>query len=88
VDNLLALCDKVRAKDRPFTRLDLVHRCTATTTIQSFEGHHSETLLIVVVAREFSQWQTLVPFVRVVQHTSLEHILRTLIYPLHLTIGL
>jgi hypothetical protein len=49
VDNLLGFCDKVRAKDRPFTRLDLVHRRTATTTTQSFEGYHFETLLIAIV---------------------------------------
>jgi hypothetical protein len=43
VNNLLSLCDMVRAKDHPFARLDPVHRCTATTAIQSFEGCHSET---------------------------------------------
>jgi hypothetical protein len=62
MDYLFILNDKVRAKDRPFTRLDLVHR----DTIQSFEGCHSETFLITVVLRELSQWQTLVPFVWVV----------------------
>jgi hypothetical protein len=44
--------------------------------------------LITVVVRELSKWQTLVSFVRVVQYTSLEHILKNLIYPLCLTIGL
>jgi hypothetical protein len=36
-------------------------------TIQSFKGCHSKSFLIIVVVRELSQWQTLVPFVWVVQ---------------------
>jgi hypothetical protein len=88
MEYLFSLNDKVRAKDRPFTRLDPVYRCTAATAIQSFEGCHSKTFLITVVERELSQWQTLVPFVREVQYTSSEHILKNLIYPLCLTIGL
>jgi hypothetical protein len=87
VDYLFSLNDKVRAKDHPFARLDPVHRGTTAMTIQSFEGCHSETLLITVV-RELSQRQTLVPFFWVVQYTSSEHILKNLIYPLCLTIGL
>jgi hypothetical protein len=63
---LFSLNDKVRAKDHPFDRLDPVHRGTIATTIQSFKGCHSKTFLITVVVRELSQWQTLVPFVRVV----------------------
>jgi hypothetical protein len=63
VDYLFGLNDKVRTKDRPLARHDPVHRCTAETTIQSFEGCHPETLLITVVIRELSQRQTLVPFV-------------------------
>jgi hypothetical protein len=74
VDYLFSLIDKVRAKNCPFTRLDLVHECTIATAIQSFEWCHSETLLITVVVRELSQRQTLVPFVRVVQYNSSEHI--------------
>jgi hypothetical protein len=66
MDYLFNLNDMVRAKDRPFTRLDLVYRCTTATAIQSFEWCHSKTFLIIVVVRELSQWQTLVPFVRVV----------------------
>jgi hypothetical protein len=85
VDYHFGLNDKVRAKDRPFTRLDQVHRCMAATAIQSFEGCHSETLLITVLVRELSQRQT---FVWVVQYTSPEHILKNLIHPLCLTIGL
>jgi hypothetical protein len=88
VDYLFSLNDKVRAKDRSFPRLDPVHGCTAMTAIQSFKGCHSETLLLTVVVRELDQRQTLVPFVRVVQYTSSEHILKNLIYPLYLTIGL
>jgi hypothetical protein len=88
MDYLFSLNDKVRAKDRPFPRLDLVHRSTTATAIQSFKGCHSKTFLITVVVRELSQWQTLVLFVRVVQYTSSEHILKNLIYPLDLTIGL
>jgi hypothetical protein len=88
VDYLFGFNDKVRTKDRPLARLDLVHRCTTTMTIQSFEGCHLETLLINVVVRELNQWQTLVPLVWIFQHTSLEHILQNMIYPLRLTIGL
>jgi hypothetical protein len=66
VDYLFGLNDKVRTKDRPLARLDLVHRCTVATAIQSFERRHSETLLITVVVRKLSQQQTLVPFVLVV----------------------
>jgi hypothetical protein len=88
MDYLFSLNDKVRAKVHPFTRLDPVYRCTAATAIQSFEGCHSRTFLITVVVRELSQWQTLVLFVRVVQYTSSEHILKNLIYHLYLTIGL
>jgi hypothetical protein len=46
---LFGLNDKVKAKDRPFSRLDPVHRCTVATAIQSFEWCHYETLLIAVV---------------------------------------
>jgi hypothetical protein len=88
IDYLFGLNDKARTKDHPFSRLDPVHRCRAATTIQSFEVCHSETLLITVVVRELSQRKTLVPFVGVVQHISAEHILKNLIYPLCLTIGL
>jgi hypothetical protein len=56
MDYLFGLNDKVRVKDRPFTRLDPVHRCMAVMAIQSFKGCHSETLLIIVVVRELSQW--------------------------------
>jgi hypothetical protein len=88
MDYLFSLNDKVRAKDHPFTRLDPVHKDTTTTAIQSFEGCHSKTFLITVVVQELSQWHTLVPFVRVAQYTSLEHILKNLIYSLCLSIGL
>jgi hypothetical protein len=88
MDYPFSLNDKVRAKDHPFARLDPVHRGTIATAIQSFKGCYSETLLIIVVVRELSQWQTLVPFVWVVQYTSSEHILKNQIYPLCLTIGL
>jgi hypothetical protein len=56
MDYLFNLNDNVRAKDRPFTRLDPVYRCTAATAIQSFKGCHSKTFLITVVVRELSQW--------------------------------
>jgi hypothetical protein len=85
---LFSLKEKVWAKDRPFTRLDPVYRCMAATAIQSFKRCHSKTFLITVVVGELSQWQTLVPIVRVVQYTSSEHILKNLIYPLCPTIGL
>jgi hypothetical protein len=88
VDYLFSLNEKVRTKDRPLARLDLVHRCTIAMAIQSFKRCHPETLLITVVVRELSQRQTLGPFVWVVQYTSSEHILQNLIYPLHLTNGL
>jgi hypothetical protein len=88
VDYLFSLNDKVMTKDRPFARLDPIHECTSATAIQSFERCHFETLLITVIVRELGQWQTLVPFVRVVPYTSSEHMLKNLIYPLCLTIGL
>jgi hypothetical protein len=88
VDYLLSLSDKVRAKDHLLTRLDLVQRCTTSAAIQSFKGCHSETLLITVVVRELSQWQILVPFVLIVQHTSSKHIFEDLINPFRLTINL
>jgi hypothetical protein len=56
--------------------------------IQSFKGFHSESLLIIVVVRELSQRQALLPFVMIVQYTSLEHIFKNLIHSLRLTIGL
>jgi hypothetical protein len=85
---LLGLSDMVWAKDRPFVRLDLVQRCTTSAAIQCFEGCHSEALLITVIVRELNQWQPLIPFVMIVQHTSFEHIFKDLIYSQHLTIGL
>jgi hypothetical protein len=88
MDYIFGLSNKVMTKDRPLDRLDTVHRCTTTMTIQSFEWCHSETLLITVVVRELGQQQTLAPFVRVVQYIISEHILKNLIYPLCLTIGL
>jgi hypothetical protein len=88
VDYLFSLNDKVKTKDRPLTRLDPVHRCIAAMTIQSFERCHLETLLVTIVVRELSQWQTLVPFARVIQYTSSKHIFKNLIHPLCLTIGL
>jgi hypothetical protein len=48
--------DKVGAKDRPFTMLDPVYRCTTATAIQRFKGCHSKTFLITVVVRELNQW--------------------------------
>jgi hypothetical protein len=88
MDYLLDLNDKVWTKDHPLARLDPVQRCTTSTTIQSFKGCHSETLLITVFIRELSQRQTLIPFVMIVQHTSSEHIFKNLIHSLCLTIGL
>jgi hypothetical protein len=88
MDYLLGLSDMVWTKDRPLARLDLVQRCMTMTAIQSFKGCHTETLLITVVMRELSQRQTLVPFVKIVQHTRLEHIFKNLIHPLCLTVGL
>jgi hypothetical protein len=88
MDYLLGLSDKIWTKDHPLARLDPVHRCMASTNIQCFKGCHSEPLLITVVVRELSQQQTLVPFVMIVQHTSLEHIFKNLIHSLCLTIGL
>jgi hypothetical protein len=88
LDYFLSLSDKVRAKDRPLARLNLIQRCMASAAIQCFEGCHSETLLIVVAVRELSQQQTLVPFVLIVQHTSSKHIFENLIHSFRLTIGL
>jgi hypothetical protein len=85
VDDLLDINDKVRAKDRPFAQLNPVQGCTTATTIQSFEGCHFETLLIIVVVKELRQRQTLV---LEIQHTSLGHIFKNLIFSFLLTIGL
>jgi hypothetical protein len=52
---LFNLNDKVRAKDHPFVRLNLVHRGMTVMAIQSFEGCHSKTFLITIVVRELSQ---------------------------------
>jgi hypothetical protein len=88
VDYLLGLSDKVRAKDHPLAWLNPVQRCTTSVAIQCFEGCYSETLLIIVVVRELSQRQALVPFVLIVQHTSSKHICKNLVHSLRLTIGL
>jgi hypothetical protein len=56
MDYLFSLNDKVRAKDHPFSKLNLVYRCMAAMAIQSFEGCHSKTFMITVVVRELSQW--------------------------------
>jgi hypothetical protein len=66
LDYLLGFSDKVWSKDCPLARLDPVQRCTTSTTIQSFEGCLSESLLITFVVRELSQQQTLMPFVLIV----------------------
>jgi hypothetical protein len=88
MDYLLGLTDEIWTKDRPLARLDLVQRCTTSTTIQNFEGCHPEILLITVLVRELSQRQTLIPFVMIVQHTHSEHIFKNLIHSLRLPIGL
>jgi hypothetical protein len=85
VNVVLGFNNKVRAKDRPFARLNLVQRCLAATAIQGFEGCHSETVLITIVVRELSQRQTLV---LEIQHKSSEHILKNSIYSFRLSIGL
>jgi hypothetical protein len=61
VDYLLGLSDKVRAKYRPLSRLNLVERCKTSMTIQCFERRHLETLLITVVVRELNQRQKTCP---------------------------
>jgi hypothetical protein len=88
VGYLLSFIDKVRAKDHSLTRLNLAQRCTTSAAKQCFERCRSETLLVIVVVRELSQQQALVPFVLIVQHTSLEHIFKTLVHSFCLTIGL
>jgi hypothetical protein len=88
MDYLLGLSDKVWTKDRSLARLNPIQWCTASMAIQCFEGCHYEAILITVVVRELSQWQTLLPFVMIVQHTSSKHIFKNLIHSLHLTIGL
>jgi hypothetical protein len=88
VDYLHSLSDMVRTKDRPLTRVNLVLRHMTSAAIQCFEKLHLETLLITVIVRELNQQQTLVPFVLIVHHTSLEHIFKNLVHSLRLTIGL
>jgi hypothetical protein len=74
MDYLLGLSDKVWTKDHPLTMLDPVQRCMTSMAIQNFEKCHSETLLIIVVVRELSQRQTLVPFVMIVRQVSYDHL--------------
>jgi hypothetical protein len=88
MDYLLGLSDKVWTKDCSLARLNPVQRCMTSTAVQSFEGCHSETILIIVVVGELDQRLTLVPFVMIIQHTNSEHIFKNLIHPLPLTIGL
>jgi hypothetical protein len=86
MNDFLSLCVKIGAKCHPLARFNLVQRCTTSATIECFERFHLETLLIIVVVIEFSQWKALVPTVSVVYHTCTEHILEQLVHMLCLTI--
>jgi hypothetical protein len=88
MNDLLGLCDKIRAKGHPLARFNQVQRCAASAATECFEMCHLATLLITIVVREFGQWQALVPTVSVVRHTCMEHILKHLVHLLCLTIGL
>jgi hypothetical protein len=74
MNDFLGLRDKIRANGHPLARFHPVQRCTTSVTVESFERCHLETFLIVVVVKELSQWQALVPAIMVVHHTRTEHL--------------
>jgi hypothetical protein len=86
--DFLSFHDKIRDKGHPLARFNPVDMCMPSTAIENFKRCHLETLLITVVVREFSQWQTLVPTVLIFHHTCTEHILKHLVHTLCLTIDL
>jgi hypothetical protein len=88
MNDLLSLHDKIGAKGHPLVRFNPVQRCTTSATIECFKQYHLETLLITIVVREFSKWQTLIPTVPVVPHTRTERVLKHLVHTLGLTISL
>jgi hypothetical protein len=54
VDYLLGLSDKVRTKDRPLARLNLVQRCATLAIVKCFKWCHLEAVLIAIVVIELS----------------------------------
>jgi hypothetical protein len=88
INDFLSLHDKIGAKGHPLTRFNLVQRCTTSVTVESFKRCLLEPLLITVVLRELSQWQTLVPTVPIVHHACTEHVFQHLVHTFYLTIGL
>jgi hypothetical protein len=57
-------------------------------TIEHLKRCHLQTLLIAIVIREFSIWQTLIPTLSILHSTGSQHIFKNLIYPFVLTISL
>jgi hypothetical protein len=55
MNDLLVLCDKIRAKGHPLARFNQVQRCAASAATECFEMCHLATLLITIVVREFGQ---------------------------------
>ena len=85
---VLSLANHIGPKEIPFTGFRLVQWSPTPPSIQGFKGCHFDTFLIAVVVREFSEWQTLIPFLTIRKHTGPQHIFQNLINPLGLTIGL
>jgi hypothetical protein len=88
MNDFLSLHDKIWAKGHPLARFNPVQRCTTSAVVENFKRCHLETILITVIVRELSQWQTLVRTVLVVHHTRTEHIFEHLVHTLYLTICL
>jgi hypothetical protein len=88
MNDFLSPRDKIGAKGHPLARFDLVQRCMASATVESFKRCHLETFLIAVIVRELRQWQALVPTVLIVHHTRTKHVFQHLVHMLCLTIGL
>jgi hypothetical protein len=54
MDYLFDLSDKVRTKDRPLARLNLVQRCATLAIVKCFKWCHLEAVLIAIVVIELS----------------------------------
>src|SRR6185312_14052551 len=85
---VLSLANHIGPKEIPFTGFRPVQWSPRPPSILDFKGCHFDTFLIAVVVREFSEWQTPIPFLTTRKHTGLQHIFQNLINHLGLTIGL
>ena len=78
----------IGSKHLSFISLIPEQRRSTFTSIQRLERCHLETLLVTVVVRELSIWQTLVPTSTILQCTSSQHIFQNLVDPFSLSISL